>query len=398
LVLYHYFHPDDVVSAQLYADLCTGLGDRGWDVTVMPCNRGWGDETAQYPLRDEWRGLHIRRIWRPAFRQATTAGRLLNAAWMILAWSLVALWRKPDVLIVGTDPIFSVLTVLPWRLLSPHTKIFHWCFDLHPEAAIAEGMVSSNHPTVRLLRPILRRAYRNCHLHGSLGACMTERLKTYTTKVPIELLTPWALAEPEAPLPVDPGERQTVCGDAGLALMYSGNFGMAHEAELFLALARRLRQHPDIRFVFSVRGNRSEELMRSVTPEDTNVSFIGFAPQDRLQQRLSAADIHMVSLRAGYEGTVVPSKFQGALAAGRPILYSGPKRSAVSEWINEHGLGWSLATDNLEQIAQALIRLKDDPAERLALNRHCFEVYQAQFSRAAVIDRLDSDLLQLINA
>jgi len=395
LVLYHYFHPDDVVSAQHFADLCTGLQDRGWNVTAMPSNRGCRDEGVRYPGRETWQNVRIRRVWRPRFRQASTLGRLLNAAWMILAWSLAAFRHRPDVLIIGTDPIFSILAAIPWRILRPRTKIFHWCFDLHPEAAIAEGMVDQNHLAVRMLRPFLRWAYQSCHLHGSLGSCMTARLRTYTTSVPISLLTPWALAEPAAPLDVDQGERQDAFGGARLALMYSGSYGKAHDAELILALARKLRHHADIRFVFSVRGNRVDELVTMVTPEDSNISFIGFAPQDRLEQRLSAADIHMVSLRSGYEGTVVPSKFQGALAAGRPILYSGPEKSAVSEWVGEYKLGWTLTLDNLDVIAQELVVLKDNRQAILALNDHCFKTYHQRFSKIAVIDHLNNDLTSL---
>lgn len=396
LVFYHYFHPDDVVSAQHFADLCTGLESRGWDVTVMPSNRGCRDESLSYPLHEKWANLRISRVWRPAFRQASTLGRLLNALWMICAWSVVALWRKPDLLIIGTDPIFSILTVLPWRILSPRTKIFHWCFDMHPETAIAEGMVTQGHLSVRFLRPLLRWAYNACHLHGSIGSCMTSRLQAYTKTVPIGLYTPWALAEPTAPLDVDPVERAVAFGDVSLAIMYSGSFGKAHDGDPILQLARRLREHSDIRFVFSVRGNRARELQQSVSRDDSNVSFVEFAPLDRLEQRLSAADIHIVSLRTGYEGTVVPSKFQGALAAGRPILYCGPGESAVSEWIREYGLGWDLTPENLDEIAEKLVQLKRDPTARQALNQHCFKIYQEQFSRAAVIGRLDVDLKRLI--
>ena len=45
-VLYHYFHPDDVVSARHFDGLCRGLAERGWDVLVRPCNRGCRDEIA----------------------------------------------------------------------------------------------------------------------------------------------------------------------------------------------------------------------------------------------------------------------------------------------------------------------------------------------------------------
>ncbi|HEX4589761.1 MAG TPA: hypothetical protein VH120_07520, partial [Gemmataceae bacterium] len=82
-VLYHYFHPDDVVSARHYTEFCQGLAERGWDVMALPCNRGCRDESRSFPLQERWEDVHIRRIWRPRFRQASGLGRILNAAWML---------------------------------------------------------------------------------------------------------------------------------------------------------------------------------------------------------------------------------------------------------------------------------------------------------------------------
>ena len=311
---------------------------------------------------------------------------------MILAWSFAALRYSPDVVIVGTDPVFGVLASIPWKWFRPKTRIFHWCFDLHPEAAIATGMFTSNHPLVRLLRPLLRKAYRNCNLVGSIGPCMTRRLREYDQELPIDIFTPWALSEPSSVIPSDPIERSTVFGQAGLTLMYSGSFGQAHSFEAILALARELRNQDDIRFAFSVRGNRAQALRDAVTAEDTNISFVEFAPQDRLEQRLSAADIHIVSLRPEYAGTVVPSKFQGALAAGRPILYAGPFDSAVAQWIDEFGLGWTVSEGNILEIAGKLVQFKEHSELRCALNEKCFRTYQDRFSRSAIITHLEGSL------
>src|SRR5262249_2391018 len=112
-VLYHYFHPDDVVSARHYGDFCQELAARGWQVEAIPCNVGCRDERKSYSRAEEWNGIRIRRVWRPRFRQASTLGRVLNAAWMIVAWStgIVTRWSAtaPDVLVIGTDPVLSVL-------------------------------------------------------------------------------------------------------------------------------------------------------------------------------------------------------------------------------------------------------------------------------------------------
>ena len=95
-LLYHYFHPDDVVSARHFTELGTGLVERGWRVEALPCNRGCRDETLSYPLEEEWEQINIRRIWRPRFRQATGLGKVLNAAWMLSAWCLATAARPQE--------------------------------------------------------------------------------------------------------------------------------------------------------------------------------------------------------------------------------------------------------------------------------------------------------------
>src|SRR5439155_12521003 len=111
-----------------------------------------------------------------------------------------------------------------------------------------------------------------------------------------------------------------VFGDAALGLMYSGNLGRAHSYREILHLAQALQDKP-IRFAFSIRGNKAEELRAAVSEKDTNVRFVPFAEEEQLESRLSTADIHIVSLREEWTGCVVPSKFFGALAAGRPVLF-----------------------------------------------------------------------------
>ena len=82
LILYHYFHPDDVVSAQIMTGLALGLHDRGWSVGAKPSNRSCHDEFRTYPDRETWKGILISRVIRPKFRQSSAIGRLFNAIFM----------------------------------------------------------------------------------------------------------------------------------------------------------------------------------------------------------------------------------------------------------------------------------------------------------------------------
>jgi glycosyltransferase involved in cell wall biosynthesis len=401
IVLYHYFYPDDVVSARHFDQLCQELVSRGWQVEAMPSNRGCRDESRVYPRREDWNGIAIRRVWRPRLRQSGTLGRIVNATWMIASWSarigLRSRQRLPDVLIVGTDPIFSVLTAWFVRRLRPQVRVAHWCYDLHPEASIAEGTVKAESLLVRLLKGWLRAAYQSCDLVADLGSCMRSRLAEYRPKGRQVTLVPWALAEPREALAADPQSRKDLFGEAALGLLYSGNFGRAHAYQDFLELARLLRGE-SIQFSFAVRGNQVDELRSAVGPDDQNISFAGFAPEAELARRLGAADIHLVSLRPNWSGVVVPSKFFGCLAAGRPVLFAGERTTAIARWIEEFKVGWVLDRDSLPRLAEELRHLARSKEALGALQQRCHAVYQRHFSRQHTMDRWDEELRALLPA
>lgn len=398
LVFYHYFYPDDEVSARLLTELAKGLVRRGWEVTAMPSNRGRREESRSYPRRDEHEGIRIRRVWRPNLRQASSVGRLVNAAWMICRWSLAALTTRPapDVVIAGTDPVLSVLVARFWKLARRKTRVVHWCFDLYPEAAVADGWLKPQGAAHRLIQRLVRGAYGRCDLIADIGSCMRARLAPYAPASKRVTLTPWALAEPEAPLEPDPEERRRLFGDAALALMYSGTLGRAHAYDEILELARRLR-NCNAKLVFSVRGNREQNLRDAVNESDTNVSFCEFASAGDLERRLSAADVHVVSLRPEWTGMVVPSKFFGAIAAGRPVLFVGSRESVVPQWIETYGLGWVLTADNVAQVADQMIAHMTSSEERSRMRRRCYDVYRRYFSRDRVLDSFDQELRTLLH-
>ncbi len=397
-IFYQFFYPDDVVSSIHFSELSAGLVKRGWEVTVFPSTRGCRSESIEYPKEGEFEGVRIKRIWRPAWRQSSGLGRVLNAAWMILRWSLLAILRKPapDAVIIGTDPILSVLIAIVWRFIHPDVVIAHWCFDLYPEAAFADGLLSRSSAIARVLQFLLKKAYRVCDLVVDIGPCMRELLLRYDPVLPMATLVPWALDEPPQVLMVPPAERQLVFQDAPIGLLYAGSFGRAHSHESLLKLARVLR--PDgVRLTFSVRGNREKALREAVEASDSNVSFVPFAAAESLADRLACADVHVVSLREEWTGAIVPSKSFGALAVGRPLLFCGDRRSAVARWIEQYDLGWVLTDENVRSVAVHITSLMRDPVAREQMNERCQRVYREHFSRKVTLDEWQRLLTELIS-
>lgn len=398
LVFYHYLYPDDVVSAIHFAELCQGLAERGWKVTARPCNRGCRDEAVSFAPAEEWQGVQINRINRPRFRQASPTGRILNILWMLAAWSLDAIRFKtpPDVLIIGTDPALSILVAIVWKALRRRTKIVHWCFDLYPEAAFADGLLKPDSFAGRLIAGLMKRAYKACDLIVDIGSCMRSRIQMYGSQARQVTLVPWALEEPAIVLPVGEAERESVFGDACLGLMYSGTYGRAHSCSDLLKLSHSL-EDANIKLAFSVRGNRVDALKDQISAQNLgNFRFIPFATASRLQERLACADVHIVSLREEWTGTVVPSKFFGALAIGRPVLFFGSPDSFVAEIIKKHDVGWVWNRDNPDQSIRQLSGLAARRDYLPALAQHCHDVYTRNFSRDCSLDEWDCQLRETL--
>ena len=394
LIFYQYFHPDDVVSSTHLTDFAAGLVSRGWQVTALPCNRSCRKRSIRFAAHSTYGGVHIRRLWRPAFSQSSTWGRLANSAWMLARWCLSAFKYKPDVVIIGTDPVLSAAVAIPWKLIRRKTQTVHWCFDLYPEAAVADGLLKDG-KTLGLLRSLMCQSYKRLDLIADLGDCMRQRLLQYGSPAKHTTLPPWAIAEPAQPLTIDLEERAAIFGNAKLALMYSGNFGRAHSYAELLLIARQMRD-ADAHFAFSIRGNRVTELRNSVRTDDSNISFVPFASTDGLEARLSAPDIHVVSLRKEWTGTVVPSKFFGALAAGRPVLFIGSEDSCIARLIREHGVGWVCPPGGERDVAIRLRRLSERPQSISELHAHCHRVYQTHFRRDVILDCFDYELRSLL--
>ncbi len=391
-VLYHFYKPDSVVSAVHFSDLCEGLSDRGWDVTILTSNRYCRRKGAIEPEREVIGGVNVERSWRPGLAQSSNVLRMVNSLWIQAAWVLrLRKMPKADAIIVGTDPQFSQFMLPSLRRVSGGSKILFWSFDVYPEAVQAEASNRFVLGIANLIARWMPRLYRPVDVMVDIGHCMRGLLRKYNHSAREATLVPWALSEPEYGLPVNAEVRAAMFGDdAELGVLYSGNMGMAHDYENFLSLARLLRDKaPGIVFAFSSTGNRMKQFLAELGPEDTNIRILPFASLEELNDRLNAADIHLLSLRDNWAGIVVPSKFFGSLAAGKPLLYSGSAESCVGRWINRYDLGLLLDKYSIGDTAEKLIEYNKNPQGLEQWKQSAYQVYHERFSRKIVIDGWD---------
>ena len=244
LILYHFFPPDDVVSARLFSEFALELVNRGWKVFVLTSNR-----LCRYPdkkvaeRRQWWKGILITRVNRPAWSQANYNLRFFNSIWVMSVW-VRAIFKLPvvDAIVIGTDPYFSALLFPVFRFLRRGKILVHWCYDLYPEVIIAKGAKGFIKWFAEKMFLLMGYAYRSVDIMVDIGECMRKRLDFYEHRARRCTLVPWALVEPKRISNPDIHTRARLFGEAELALLYSGNMGVANDFSLLLSLARRLNK------------------------------------------------------------------------------------------------------------------------------------------------------------
>ena len=110
-----------------------------------------------------------------------------------------------------------------------------------------------------------------------------------------------------------------------------------------------------------------------------------------------AADIHILSLCPGWEGIAVPSKFFGSLAVGKPVLYAGPEKSSIANWIREYNVGLVLTETNMKSIAERLLELAENPDGLKTWQENAINAYEKYFSKKVVMDAWNSVLRDTMN-
>jgi glycosyltransferase involved in cell wall biosynthesis len=70
--------------------------------------------------------------------------------------------------------------------------------------------------------------------------------------------------------------------------------------------------------------------------------------------------------------------------------------SCLAGWIREYGVGWVLKPDNLDDVVEELLNFSRNPKQKNEMFKHCHEVYQARFSRKAILDKWDSEIRELL--
>src|SRR5262245_40749699 len=299
--------PPDFGAVGQYAVLfARQWASEGWAVTLVGLTSGPSNRQAVEPVGDG--SLEVLRIHRRTYKKQKLATRLvwtivLNI--LLLRTAFGAMRRAEAVLFTGSPPLM-VHFIAPLNLLLRKQLIYR-ITDFHPECLIAER--GPNGLILSLLLRLTQFWRRRVDAFEVLGVDQTRRLaESGIAEARIRLKrdpSPVAFVSGVVPLPL-PDELRGAPG----VILYSGNWGVAHDENTFIdAYARYFHESKrGLRFWLNATGAKADRVERELRARGVPIYRSNLIPLEELPRLLIAADVHLITLRNSFVGYALPSK------------------------------------------------------------------------------------------
>jgi len=378
LVLNEYFPPDTSATAKMAAMVVEALAERH-RVTVL-CGRPSYDPTERHPyylLRREARdNVTIERVGSTAFPRFRMRRRVANYLTYISLAVPRALVLQPDLILAMTDPPFLGIVGASVARLSGRPLVYN-IRDLYPDMALGGDIVRPAR-WVQGWEYMHRRALRRAARVIVLGEDMRDRIISKGVDPARVVIVRDGVPLPETlPSPEHPIAQQIRCGFP-FVLLHAGNLGFYGAWET-LVRAVRLLENDGVGLVFVGDGAMKAQI-EAEAGACAAVRFLPFRPLEEVPYVLAAGDLHVVTIRRGLEGVVVPSKLYPILAAGRPVLAVAPEQTDVARIVRRTGCGVAADPDDPAAVAQAVRALARNPEQIAHMGQRAREV-AAEYDR-----------------
>ena len=385
-----YFYPDHSANSQMLSDLAFALARDGEDVAVIASRQLYERADARLAARERVHDVEVYRADTTHFGRAGILGRAIDylSFHVTAAATLMRVARRGDVVVTLTDPPLMSVTAAIVAKFKRFTLV-NWLQDLYPEVAVHSGVAMTNGWLGRLLRWARNRSLTAAAANVAIGEQMALRLERESVpRGRIALITNWtddlsiAPSDTANPLREDWGlQDKFVVG-------YSGNLGTAHDAQAILEAAELLKDRSDISFLIIGGGSRLADLQRDVRERNLpNFLFKPYQPRQLLPMTLTLPDIHWLSLKAEFEGLIVPSKFYGIAAAGRPMILIGAETGELAKLIRTRTCGYAVAPSESERLAKLIADMADSPMLRAEMGKNARRMIDAEYSMQASIGK-----------
>lgn len=361
VIIADWIPPDFGAVGQYMQMRARALAELGHDVTLV------GLSSTENSARHEAIGkgsLTELRLLTGAVPRASLAARLVWTIWtnLRLVWAAFGALRRADGILFTGSPPFLIHILAPLRFLW-RGRLVYRITDFHPECLIAAQPRASR--ALGLMLSLTKFWRRRIGGFEVLGRDQWKRLaESGIDEARI------ALVRDGSPVSFEGAVAETLPAElAGrCVLLYSGNYGVAHEVDTVFEGYRRHHATATgagtgrVVLWLSAAGAGAADLEQRFVAAGLPFHRSAPVPLERLAGLLEAPDGHLVTLKDSFVGYVMPSKIYACIESKRPIIFCGSADSDVDLLAREavpRSDYWRVSCGDAAGFAAALEALAD---------------------------------------
>jgi colanic acid biosynthesis glycosyl transferase WcaI len=391
LVISQTFVPDPASVGQHMSDVAFELARRGHNVRVYASGRGYENPSVKYPSREILNGADVRRFPFASFGKKMIILRVLGTAVFMLQAFFAALFtpRLAGIFFSTSPPLIG----LPMCIVAMirRVPVAYWAMDLNPDQLIALGKLKETDLSARMLELANRFILRRAGLVIALDRFMAERLaRRGVDENKMLIMPPWPHEDCLQPAAGSNPFRLRHGLDGKFVIMYSGNHSPSNPLTTILDAVVKLKDQSDLIFLFVGGGSGKKEVEAYIAQHELrNAVSLPYQPLSELAYSLTSADVHIVSLGEQMVGIIHPCKIYGAMAAGKPVLFLGPRPSHISDLLDKHGFGIQVTHGDVDGAMRTIAAFRSESPEKLrAMGAEAQEVLGQSLGQKLLCGRL----------
>ena len=376
----------------------------GHEVTVVTCFPNFPQGRLYPGWRQRWfqveqsGGVRVVRLRTYIARNEGFLRRTLDfVSFMVAAVIAAPRLGRPDV-VVATSPQFFA-AVGGWLVSRMKRRPFVFELgDLWPASIRAVGAMRESRILDAIERLELFLYRQSAAVVALTDAFKRDLVRRGIDADKIEVVINGVDLPRYSPRPKDPLLLREHNLEGRFVVGYIGTHGLAHDLGNVLQAAERLRDRPEVCFLFVGDGAAKPRLVEEARARAlTNVVFVDPRPKEQMPAYWSLCDAALIHLKDDpVFAEVIPSKIFEAMAMGLPLVMVARQGEATAI-IERERAGPVVPAGNPDRLAAAVAELAHDAAARAGYAANALAA-APRYSRRRQAEDMERVLQQVVDA
>lgn len=396
LVICQYYYPEQF----RINDICEALVKRGYEVTVVTGlpNYPEGKVHSEYrwfkKRKENINGVKVLRCWEIGRGHNPFCLALNYFSYMISA-SIRALFLNGNFDLIYCYEMSPVTQILPAAIYSrrKNKPLLIYCCDIWPEA-IKAIIKNENGIIFKMIKFFSKKLYSSGDLISVSSNPFIDYLALEHNLDKNKMIYMPQHAEDDY-LSSDFTPEKNGCID----FLFAGNIGTAQDMECIIDACNINRYIPNYKVHIVGNGSyfeRSKQLVREKQLDNIFI-FHGRHPLNKMPEFYKIADACLLTLKAdNLTGLTMPSKLQGYMAAGKPVI--GAINGAAQETIRQSNCGICVNASDVTALAEVMKDFIESPNKYKTCGENGRKYFKEYFTKEIFINHLENTFRKLVEA